>query len=67
MRAQVKLDLGEKPIVLYDGHTAHGAKINKAELSRAFIPIKIPPHSCDFNSIERVWSVAKSIYKKMLL
>ena len=32
-----------------------------------FIPIQIPPHSCDFNSIERVWSVAKSYFEKLLL
>lgn len=67
LKMKVRLDLGEKPILLYDGHTAHSTKKNLTIMERYFIPINIPPHSCDFNSIERVWSCAKCIFKKMLM
>ena len=67
VKQKVKLDLGEKPVFLFDGHRSHTTKENVVLMNKFFIPIKIPPHSCDFNSIERVWSCAKCVFKKMLM
>ena len=32
-----------------------------------FVPLKIPVYSCEFNSIEKVWSFAKTQWKKQML
>lgn len=36
-------------------------------MSQLFEPLQVPCYSCEFNSIEKVWSVAKCYYKKRTL
>ena len=50
----------EKPFLFFDGHRSHTTKLTIAYANRFFIPFKSVPHSSNFNSIETVWSVAKS-------
>lgn len=42
-----------------DNARAHKAKANTLLFTRHFVPVFNVPHSCQFNSIEHVWSVAK--------
>jgi len=37
------------------------------QIPKMFIPLPIPVYSCEFNSIEKVWSFAKVQWKKQLL
>ena len=60
IKAALRPDLNRKTILFYDGSTAHTAGKSQIEIDKDFIGIHIPSHSCDFNSIERVWSVAKA-------
>ena len=54
--------------MLYDGARAHIAKSSQTLIKAYFTDLKNVPYSCDFNSIERVWSVAKSnFHKRMVL
>lgn len=49
----------KKPVLIMDNATAHTAKKNRNRLNDYFIPVYMPSHSSAFNSVERVWSVAK--------
>ena len=66
VKAQLKYHV-EKPVLIYDGASAHIASTARMKLSQHFKPLKMPPYSCDFNSIEAVWSVAKSNFAKLCL
>ena len=56
-----------KPILLYDGHPAH-VSADCLSLAREFFePLQIPGYSCEFNSIEKVWGLAKAVYNKRVL
>ena len=57
----------DKPYFLYDGATAHTSPVVVNAIAEFFIPVQIPSYSCEFNSIEKLWSVAKSYYVKRLL
>ena len=50
----------QKPILLFDAHRAHTSLLAREEIPRMFVPLKIPVYSCEFNSIEKVWSYAKT-------
>ena len=75
-------DPRSKPLLLYDGASAHTAKTSTAMIRDLFTPLKNVPHSCGFNgksiispvltiffvtAIEHLWSAAKSHHKKLLL
>lgn len=49
----------KKPVLIMDNATAHTAKINRNRLNDYFIPVYMPSHSSSFNSVERIWAVAK--------
>lgn len=55
--------LKQKPYLIIDGHSAHRAC--KSEMAKHFKPLFMPPHSCQFNSIESVWSYLKQSFRKM--
>ena len=49
----------KRPVLIMDNSPAHTAKKNRDLLNEYFIPVFMPAHSSGFNSIERIWSVAK--------
>ena len=57
----------EKPVLLYDGASAHTAARSQHKLSLHFKGLKMPPYSSEFNSIEHVWAAAKSNFVKLCL
>jgi hypothetical protein len=56
-----------KPVLLYDAHRAHTSLDARALIPKLFNPLPIPTYSCEFNSIEKVWSFAKVQWKKQML
>ena len=57
----------DKPLLLYDGHTAHTNPASKALIDEYFEPLQQVPYSSPFNCIETLWSIAKRIFHKRLL
>ena len=57
----------KKPVLIMDNASAHTAKLNKELLKQYFIPAYLPPHSSSFNSVERIWSVAKRNFAMLSL
>ena len=53
-----------KPIVVIDNHTAHIASLNV--MRQYFRVLRMPPYSCQFNSIEHVWGICKGKFRKLL-
>ena len=53
--------------MLYDGARAHTARVSMKLMQDLFEPLQIPVYSCEFNSIEKVWSVAKAYFNKRVL
>ena len=48
----------EKPILVLDNHPAHrGAALEV--LSKDFVVLYLPAYSCEFNSVEKLWSASK--------
>ena len=58
---------GVKAVLFFDGHPSHTTKKSLALANRLFEPLRNVPHSCNFNSIEKLWSVAKNNLMKILL
>ena len=56
-----------KPILVMDGHPAHSCLSLRNTLSRNFEVMKMPASSCEFNSIESLWSLIKSIYYRKIV
>ena len=48
VKAAVRSDV-EKPIMIYDGATAHTAKTSQTMLKALFTPLRMPAHSSEFN------------------
>ena len=57
----------EKAVLCYDGASAHTAAQSQQKLSQHFKGLRTPPYSSEFNSIEHVWSAAKSNFVKLCL
>ena len=53
----------EKPYLILDNHSAHKSVEVMAYIKLYFIPLLMPAYSCEFNSIETLWSLVKSRYK----
>ena len=66
IRGQLKYHV-EKPVLLYDGASAHTSRVSQQKLRDHFKGLQPPPHSCEFNSIEAVWAIAKRNFAKLLL
>ena len=66
MRGQLRYHV-EKPVLLYDGASAHTASRSQHKLSLHFKGLQMPPYSCEFNSIETIWAVAKANFAKLCL
>ena len=64
VKEQVRDLKGRKPVLLYDAHRSHTSLIARDKIPKMFIPLPIPVYSCEFNSIEKVWSFAKVQWKK---
>ena len=56
-----------KPILLFDGATAHTATDSMKLIKRHFQPMKNVAHSSNFNSIETLWSIAKRNFTRNCL
>lgn len=54
---------GPKPYLVHDGARAHYANISKALIETNFHRLAMPPYSCQFNSIERLWAHIKLRFK----
>ena len=48
VKAAVRSDVN-KPIMIYDGATAHTAKTSQTMLKALFTPLRMPAHSSEFN------------------
>ena len=56
----------QKPYLLFDGHSAHISKKAKELVEMYFIPVRLPPHSPEFNSAEGVFSIGKHYMRRLL-
>ena len=66
---EVKIEYrgSKRAVLVCDNHGAHIAKANKEFIEREFYPLYMPAHSSPFNSIERVWAVAKNNFAQLSL
>jgi transposase len=55
-----------KPYLVIDNASAHTKSESKQAIADSFIPMNVPPYSCQFNSIEHLWAVLKHNIRKML-
>ena len=55
----------EKPFLVYDNHSAHLTIENREYISQHFRQLKMPPYSCQFNSIETLWAHLKRIFRDL--
>ena len=62
---QVKIEIGDiRPVLVYDNHPSHIKPLAVREyIQNNFIPLRLPTYSCEFNSIEKVWSQLKAKFK----
>ena len=56
----------QKPYLVIDNASAHLGPDAKEFISKHFVPFNVPAYSCQFNSIEHLWSVLKANIKKLL-
>ena len=56
-----------KALFLFDGHPAHRTDQSLKEVRQLFHPVMNVPYTCELNSIETYWSVAKSNFGKLML
>ena len=60
----VKLEVGDdKPVLAYDNHRSHTSIAATEYILQNFTSMRIPPYSCNFNSIKKLWSQLKSRFK----
>jgi len=61
----VKIEIGDiRPVLVYDNHPSHiKPKIVRDYIQEHFTPLRLPTYSCEFNSIEKVWSQLKAKFK----
>ena len=57
----------KKPILLYDGATAHTAKGSLRIMNQYFEPLQNVPHSSPMNSVEHLWACSKLHRQRLLL
>ena len=67
IKAHQKVTVRGKPLLLFDGHPAHKTKETMRVVASMFHPVLNVPYSCEMNSIESFWSVAKSNFNKLML
>lgn len=66
VKGAIRADLAHVPYLLYDGHSAHGTPLTQAYVGQFFKPLPQPPYSCQFNSVERLFSLAKRNLCKLM-
>ena len=52
-----------KPYIVLDNFSGHKTNKSLRVLEQHFQPLWLPPHSCQFNCIERFWSISKSHFR----
>lgn len=67
IKAHQKTTVRGKPLLLFDGHPAHKTPETMRVVASMFHPVLNVPYSCELNSIESFWSVAKSNFNKLML
>jgi hypothetical protein len=55
-----------KPVLVIDGHRAHLTVINRELMDRHFTVKVMTPSSCEFNSIEWLWSLVKRKFRSKM-
>ena len=55
-----------KPVLVIDGHRAHLTVINRELMERHFTVMQMTPSSCEFNSIEWLWSLIKRKFRSKM-
>lgn len=55
-----------KPYLVIDNHRAHKAWRVEEFLNKHFNVIWMPAASCEFNSIESVWSMMKNKFRRVI-
>ena len=60
----IKIELGDvRPVLVYDNHPSHTSILAREFINEQFTPLRLPKYSCEFNSIEKVWSQLKATFK----
>ena len=54
----------QRPYLVFDNHPSHKSNSTIAFIEDYFKPLALPTYSCEFNSIETLWSHIKAIFKK---
>ena len=62
-----KATVAGKPLLFVDGHAAHLTPESKKAIEAGFHCVKNVPYTCELNSIETYWSVAKAAFAKLML
>ena len=65
--SKVRIATKGKPFLLYDQHRAHTSHLARPVIDQYFVGMKQVPYSCGFNSIEKIWFVAKRMLLKRLI
>jgi transposase len=60
---QANIRPGSRPYLVHDNHKAHWAIMSRPIIERNFIRLPLPAYSCQFNSIERLWSNIKHRFR----
>ena len=60
---QQKIQIDSRPYLILDNHSAHRSKKLTELLTANFKVLWMPPYSCEFNSIERLWAYIKRSFK----
>lgn len=61
-----KSSMSVKPFLVLDGHSAHFTPENRVLLNQYFVPLRMPAHSCQFNSVETLFAVAKTNLRRLI-
>ena len=56
-----------KPLLFIDSHPAHVCAESMHELEKNFYCLTNIPYTCELNSIETLWSVAKCNFAKKMI
>ena len=67
LKCEVREDITTKPVLFYDGLKSHGTATSLNLANALYTPFQNVAHSCDFNSIETLWSHAKRNLSTLLL
>ena len=53
-----------KPVIVFDGATAHTSLRSLETVEKHFKPLRMAPYSSPFNPVETVWSLARRLFQK---